>query len=176
MSKSWRFIKHFLGCFVIVEQGFFRVWRLVSLIGPVALATVPWFVGGLSRYAAWLCAFGIAWLLLRAFWHSFALYDDLNEKAKRRLKINNADPVDNRHGFNRVYPIKVTNLSSSDVEECSGTLTRIVHNGVEKWGNRRADLTFQPAERSDRTSKTIRPQTTQYLDVLFLEFRAFTAS
>src|ERR1700747_2569387 len=111
MSKPLRFIKHFLGCFVIVERGFFRVWRLVPFIGPVALATVPWFVAGLSQYAGRLCVLGIALLTLRAFWHSFTLYDDLNEKTKPRLVIKNGVPVNNRHGPNRLYPINIRNLS-----------------------------------------------------------------
>jgi hypothetical protein len=55
---------------------------------------------------------------------------------KPRLEISNGVPVNNRN--NRVFPIKVKNVSSSDIEECSVRLTRIVQNGTPKFDERNA--------------------------------------
>jgi hypothetical protein len=172
MSKLWRFVKHLWGCcFVVVEKGYFRIIKWTGLIATILLAIVPWmlgFISALSKYV-WISWLGIALLILRAFWHSFAMYDELKEKTKPRVRVTAGEPYRNKNGNNTVYSLNVQSLSSGDIEECSATLTEITHDRKLMWGHRRTLLTFQPAERrSDTISKTIRQGTTEHLDVLFL--------
>jgi hypothetical protein len=140
MQKPWRFVKHFWECFVIVQKHFFSFWRWLNLLLPIALVAVPWFVSALKQYAWWLCIIGIIWFLVRAFWHSFELYDELNEKIKPRLELSNGIPVPPYRGKdwpNMLYPIHIKNISSSDVEECMVTLIRIVHQQTNLGGTGR---------------------------------------
>lgn len=70
----------------------------------------------------------------------------------------------------RVLRIVVESDSDMDVEDCKGVLTKISKNGKILWGGKTANLTFQPSDRLDTDKKCITPNTSQFLDVIFLDF------
>ena len=171
MSKSTRFFSHLWKCFVSGEHGFFRLWRLVGLLGSGILITVPGFTAALSNYAVWFREIGMLLLFVLALWTSFTLYDDLKEKAKPRLKVAIGVPVPNDRQPNVLFPLDVTNVSLSDVEHCRGSVVRVAHNRRQLWGDRREPLRFARAGDPDSTDKKISPGTTEHLDVVFVRFR-----
>jgi hypothetical protein len=156
---------------------FFRLFRFWGFVVSGAIFSVPFWVPRfkteVSEHAVWFWAIGLVLCFFVIYWHTFSLFDNLDQKTKRRIEVSKPNSVDNRHGLNRTYQIDVINISSTDIHRCRAILRQIDRNEKPVWGGQDAALTFQPAEDDDALDKTIRPGREPHLDILRLEFVPF---
>ena len=68
---------------------------------------------------------------------------------------------------NWVHRVLIRNNGTEPIEACEARITAIAFNGVPIWDGNYALLTFAPSELEDSTSKSLRHEQNNYIDVMF---------
>jgi hypothetical protein len=153
-------------------QGSVVEW-ITLLIGLAALifpAILHWTAHLASRDAWHIAIGGLAFLLLRGFWHSFSKYDELSEKQKPRLQfrcrrdIQGCEQIRSvRNGFDgTAFRVRVENISQTPIKDCEAYLVSIAKDLAPRWKADEIQLTFA----TDMPSKTIYYGKEEFIDVV----------